>query len=441
MENKKYPMVLVTSINAWRDNTGINTLIDFFKCWDSDKLAQIYTRSALPNTTVCNSFFRISESTVMKSVLKRRLKTGKVVQNQVGAEDNGQNLELEQENEIYAKKKKKFGNVYTFLREIVWKFGKWKTKELDAYIESVNPDVLFMPIYPNVYMGRLQKYIMKKTGKPVISYLADDNYTFKSVPKTPLSLMKRLWLRKYVKYIVKHSEKLFVIAPKQKEEYDRIFGVNSEVLTKGIDFSQYPFEPKAVKAPIKMVYTGKLIIGRWKSLSKIAEELGEINKEGTKIELDIYTTDSLTEEQKIALNRNGCAVKGALTLSEVQQVQKEADVLVFVESLEKRYKNAARLSFSTKITDYLKNGKCIFAIGDKDIAPIDYFNRYDSAIVSTTYDEIKGCLAKIANNPTLVSEYAKKAYECGKSNHEKSKMNELIVNSIIEVYKKGESNE
>lgn len=440
MENKEFPKVLVTSINAWRDNTGINTLIDFFKCWDSDKVAQIYTRAALPKTTVCNKFFRISEPVVMKSVLKRKLKTGGVVENEVSA-SNEDSMNLEEENKLYAKKKSKFSGILSFVRELVWKFGKWKTKELDAFIESVDADVLFMPIYPTVYMGRLQKYVMKKTGKPVVSYLADDNYTFKAVSKNPLSLIHRAWLRKYVRYIVKNSEKLLVIAPKQKEEYDRIFGVNSEVLTKGIDFSQFPYEKKELCDPVKMVYTGKLIIGRWKSLAKIAEALGDINKDGTKIELDIYTTDSLTAEQSKALNRNGCQVKGALTLSEVHQVQKQAAILVFVESLDKKFKNAARLSFSTKITDYLKSGKCIFAIGDKEIAPIDYFNRFDSALTATTYGEIGQRLNEISNNPSIIEEYSIKAYECGKKNHNKAELNELLINSITDACKKGENNE
>ncbi len=86
-----------------------------------------------------------------------------------------------------------------------------------------------------------------------------------------------------------------------------------------------------------MVYTGKLIIGRWKSLAAIADALGKINQDEQKIVLDIYTTDRLDDEQTAALNRNGCCVRGALTLSEVQKVQAEADVLVFVECLEDPY--------------------------------------------------------------------------------------------------------
>ena len=79
-----------------------------------------------------------------------------------------------------------------------------------------------------------------------------------------------------------------VIAPKQKEEYDKTFGKNSVVLTKGIDFTNLEFKPKQVYDPIKMVYTGKLIIGRDRSLSLIADALGEINKNGVYTPLILF---------------------------------------------------------------------------------------------------------------------------------------------------------
>ena len=422
------PKVLVISTNAWRDNTGINTLIEFFKCWDSERLAQIYTKSALPNTSVCKKFFQISENAVMKSVIKRGTVTGKEVYNESGKSDSN---EAKQEQKIYSSYK---GSGVRFIlgimREIVWKLGKWHTKELDEFIESFDADVLYIPVYPTIYMGRIQKYVIKKTGKPVVSYLADDNYTYKSVGKNPISLLHRFFLRKYVRFIVEHSSKLMVIAPKQKEEYDRIFGTDSVVMTKGIDFE--PFVPYELNKPIKMVYTGKLIIGRWNSLAALAEAMGSINSESRKVELDIYTTDTLTQEQSRALNRNGCEVKGALTLNEVKEVQKRADILIFAESLEKKYRYTARLSFSTKITDYLKSGKCIFAIGDKDIAPIDYFNKYDSGVTASAYSEIGQKLSELVSCPELIAEYAKKGYDCGVEHHERSKTDNLLIKTIKE---------
>ena len=428
MDKTTLPKVLVVSTNAWRDNTGINTLIEFFKCWDPDRIAQIYTKSALPQTAVCNSFFRISENAVIKSVLKRNTITGSVVYNEMDSSGHDSQATAE-EQRMYSTYKGKVRALLALCREIVWKFGKWKTAELDHFIDEFDADVLFIPIYPTIYMGRIQKYIMERTQKPVVSYLADDNYTYKSTHKDPLSLLHRCILRKYVKYIVQHSSKLMVIAPKQKEEYDRIFGVDSVVMTKGIDFE--PFEPYQVGKPIKMVYTGKLIIGRWKSLAAIADAFESINRDGMKIALDIYTTDSLTDEQNRLLNRNGCSVKGALTLEQVKTVQKNADILVFVESLEKKFRYTARLSFSTKITDYLRSGKCIFAIGDKEIAPIDYFERYDSAVTATSYDQIGQKLKTLTDNSILIEEYARKAYYCGVEHHERRKMDDILVDTIV----------
>lgn len=417
------PKVLVVGINPWIDNTGINTLINFFECWDSENLAHIYTRDGLPDTKICDKFFRISESKVLKSVLKRKIKTGERVYNTPRAltENNG-----------YKKKMTPFKNV---LREFVWKFGKWKTKELDAFIDDFKPDVLFFPVYSNVYMCRLQNYIAKRTKKPIILYSSDDNYSYKSISKSPFAVLHRWWLRKGEGKLFKRADEIMVISPKQKEEYDNLFKKECIVLTKGVDFDKFPFDPKPVHTPIKMVYTGKLIIGRWKSLSAIADALRKINKDKLCAELDIYTTDTLTEEQNKLLNRNGVSVKGSLSLSEVQKVQSDADVLVFVESLEKKYKNTARLSFSTKITDYLKSGKCIFAIGGDDIAPMDYFTRYDCAVTVNTYEEIEGKLTSLICDTQKISEYGKKAYLVAKENHDKQKINQILIDTITNLKK------
>lgn len=80
--------------------------------------------------------------------------------------------------------------------------------------------------------------------------------------------------------------------------------------------------------------------------------------------------------------------------------------------------------------DYLKSGKCIFAIGDRDIAPIDYFNKYDSAITASTYDEIGQKLEELVSNPGLIAEYAKKGYDCGVKHHERSRMNIVLIHTI-----------
>ena len=53
---------------------------------------------------------------------------------------------------------------------------------------------------------------------------------------------------------------------RQAEDTDKLFGTRSIVLTKGINYEGLKFEEKKVSSPIRMVYTGNLLIGRANSL-------------------------------------------------------------------------------------------------------------------------------------------------------------------------------
>ncbi len=421
---KDYPKVMAVTINAWRDGTGINTLNSLFRCWRNDKICQIYTTSDLPNTSVCKTFFHISENLVLKSVFNRKIKTGEKVKNR--------SVNSTQEDVFYKNMKKRHSPFITLCRELVWLLGKWKTEELDFYIKRQKPDLLFLTLYPNIFMCRLQKYIVKKTNKPAVCYITDDNFSFKSVSKNPLSLLHRIVLRRYIKYLINYSENLLVISPKQKEEYDRIFKRDSVIITKGIDFENIVYEPKKLHSPLKMVYTGKLIIGRGESLAMIADALKRINAGKSLIEFDIYSQNTPTEDLRRRMMSGGAHFRGTVSQSEVLKIQDEADILVFAESLESKYKNSARLSFSTKITDYMKQGKCIFAVGSRDIAPIDYFIRNGCALVSSSKSEITDNLIKIAEDPSIIYDYGEKAFNSALKNHNKADMDKKFIKILTD---------
>ena len=91
---------------------------------------------------------------------------------------------------------------------------------------------------------------------------------------------------------------------------------------------------------------------------------------------------------------------------------------------------AARLSFSTKITDYLSNSKCVLAIGKEDIAPMDYFIRNDSAITATDETQLEEKLRYILDNPQVIEEYGKKAFDCAKRNHDKEVIDKRFIQTI-----------
>ncbi len=437
--SEKLPKILVVTINAWKDNTGINTLINFFKHWDSDKVSQIYTRSEMPSTSVCNEFFQISENAVIKSVFKRNVKTGRRVNNVVYDDSVSA---ADDDNSIAEKKKYSFfrkhrSEIFEFAREMMWRLGKWKTKELDEFLDNCDADILFIPVYAYAYMGNLQNYVIKRLNKPVVTYIADDVYFYKQIKGNPMFYINRFFQRRAVKKIMEHNKKLFVIAPKLKEVFDKEFSTDCSLLAKGINFENFPYEEKETNTPIRLVYTGKTNIGRWKSLSMIAKAIEEINVNEQKMELLIYTKDELTDKISKALNIDGASrVMGGISMDEVMQVQRDADIVVFAECLERKYKDIAWLSFSTKLTDYMSNGKCIFAVGADDIAPIEYLRENDCALAACSENEIYNTLKKISETPELIKKYAKSAYDCGVKNHSEEVVADTFKNEILKVYEK-----
>lgn len=419
------PKVLAISLSTWRSDSGIHTQTDLFKFWNADKVAQIYAKSDLPNTPVCNTFFQISENEIIHSVIN-----GKPVGKRVYNGEEADKKAVEAEKNLYSKAHKKKSWLMTVMREIVWSLGKWKTNELDKFVKDFDADVYFVPIYPVVYTAKIQQYILKKFPKPYVCYLADDNYSYMSCGKNVFAYIHRFMLRRVVKNLAQNCDEMFTITKTEAKDTDKLFGTHSVVLTKGIDYSNLEFKEIKPGKPIKMVYTGNLLIGRANSLAEISKALKDINKDGEVATLDIYSPTVLDDKTMGYLNSNGCHYKGAVPKEEVAKIQKDADIVVFAESLEKAHRYDARLSFSTKLTDYFASGKCIFAIGDKEIAPIEYLTENDSAIIATEYNEIEPKLKDLLGSPEKISEYGRKAFDCGKRNHEESNVKKTFIDTI-----------
>ena len=428
--DQQLPKVLAVCINAWRTDATAHTLMNIFSCWKPERLSMLYTRSDMPYTNVCDRFFQISENDVLRSVFKPWVKTGREVYNT----EKMSSSEVAKEHARYAKAHKRHSMFLSLCRETVWWLGHWKSKEMRNFIDEVNPDLIFVPVYPVVYMGWIQRYVIRRTNKPFVCYMADDNYSYSSC-KGILSYFHRFLLRQQVRWLSTHCKEMFVIVDKEKEETDRLFNTNSVILTKGIDFRTKPFSKKTVNAPIKFVYTGSLIIGRSSTLASLADAINSININGIKATLDIYSADQVEPSLEARLNKGGSKLRGFIPRDKVNEVQREADVVVFAEALHGKDANIARLSFSTKITDYLSNGKCVLAIGKQSIAPIDYFVRNDSALVASTEGEIYSQVQRIIDSPDLITEYAEKAYMCAKKNHDKEMMDRRFVDTMISASK------
>ncbi|WP_455436893.1 hypothetical protein [Hungatella hathewayi] len=438
MEKKKYPKVIVTGIDAWRSDVGANTLPNFFSSWNPDQLVVVYTKSELPETRLCNSFFQISENEVLHAAIHPGKKCGKPVRNVSPEKSDAQREEAIAKEVIEERKRYDFfrnhrWSLIYLAREILWNFGSWKSEEFDEFLKQVDADVIFFPIYPYVYMNKIQSYIAKKTGLRGVAYIADDNYSYKPEWYNPLFIIRRFFLRKSIEEVMKYCDELLVILPMLKKEYVKQFNVPIKVLTKGIDVEKCSFTNSSRKFPLKMVYTGNLFIGRDKSIIKVIKAIDRINHENgeTLIQLDIYSHIHLSKKLISKLNIKGSSsFKGAVPISKVENIQNMADIVLFVEGIDCFNRNKARLSFSTKLTDYFKSGKCIFAVGKTNIAPIDYLLNNNAAIIASSEQAIYLQLKKILARPELIDKYGKAAYTLGIKKHSDRVMKNTLYSSL-----------
>ncbi len=433
--NQFLPKVLILSRGVWDDTDGTSsTLTNLFQEYDPNKLAQIYIETIAPNTKCCHKFFQISEFSLVHKLYKWRTKTGHAIDTN---QENDKPLDSKIAKQEVATMNYVRGHRtiwFTIAREILWSFRGWKTKELKQFIKDFDPDVVWINGATEPFLCNLYYFVLQIAHTHSVVYMQDDNYSYQS--KNLLYRLFKQYHRKTIKRVVDQCDRMFVISPKMKREYDEIFNKNSILLTKGIDIDKLSSSNLYVHKPVKMVYMGNIIYGRIYSLLAIADALKRLNSEETMVQLDIYTPNSISSDIKdYLLNIENVFIKPPVKYDEVQQIISEHDVVVFVESFEPKYCKVARLSFSTKITDYLSSGKCIFAVGPKDIAPIEYFLEEDAAIVASTQDEIQEKMFMLTD-PSLIESYAVKARKCACNNHNKDKMVKMLYEELVSLNSK-----
>lgn len=225
----------------------------------------------------------------------------------------------------------------------------------------------------------------------------------------------------------------------QAQEYADEYGVRTSTLFKCGDFTDH-IDTKRIEKPIKIVYAGRLYCNRWKSLVQIGEALKEINCETVKIVLDVYTQDKLTASQKKALSEDKFIyLKGSVSPTELKGIYREADIALHIESLDRRNKLLTRVSFSTKIIDLMNSTCAIMAICWSEHAGYKYLKANDSALCISSYNEILPTLQNLAENPEQIQLYADKAYNCGKRNHSREKIQDQIKSVFTEIINKSKS--
>ena len=422
--------ILFISMSPIQKGVSIgNTFLNVFEDFPDVQFFSVYTKNGYPDSSIERAF-QITD----KQLLKRLLHRTKTVGRTVPERDGQENAPAEDKMVTFARKKRYIPMFWA--QSLLWLPPYWKSEALHTFLDEVQPDLLFTILSDSVPLNKLIWHIQGYLQKPLVVYAWDNNYTLQLGLTSPLVFLNRCINRHYMRKTVQKAEQLYVISEIQKQDYEKAFGVSCKILTKSADFSGEPPVKTQYNSPLQLVFTGNIGTNRWKSLAIIAEALEQINQNGVRAQLRIYTATPLTAKMEKALKKGDSSfIMGSVPANEVPKIQEEADILVHVEALDLKNRLAVRQSFSTKLVDYFKAARPILAVGLREVASIDHLIRDDCALTGETVEEVRSALESVLENRGKLDELSKKAYACGKRNHNTVTMHQMLQTDLERIVK------
>ena len=424
--------ILIISYEVWRDNTnGGNVLTNIFSKMDAE-FAQIYCTPGTPQNDLCKKYYQITDNMIIKNIFR-----GYRVGYQFSSDDYLESCTDMDTNPNMANgrwynkiKKYRLSSFYA-LEEIMWKFAKVYDQSLKNFIDDFSPDIIFAPCYGKHMMLRLTRFIAKYTGKPIVSYISDDNYSLRQAHISPVYWANRLILRYNLRKTFPYYSLVYTMTDEQKLECEIAFGANMKILRKSMDCKNDI--RNEINTPIKLIFAGGIYCGRWKTLMQIARAVKLIN-EGSgclRMELHIYTQNSVTKTQNRILNdKINSYIHPSVSQEEMWRKYADSDIALHVESFDIVNRLKTRLSFSTKIVDCLASGCAVMAVAWKEHSGLTYLKKEDAAICIDNLKSIYSVLSNICNDHSLLYKYKLKAHDCLSRNHNEKITHDMIYNDF-----------
>jgi len=428
----KKTKILLISINAWTEDisTG-NTFSNFFSGWNKKNIAQIYCREEMPKNDICEKYYRMSESQII-----RYFKTKKPIGKSFKLNSNIEVKKTEnKEKQIYKSARKVRLTLFVMLRDFLWRIAPWKNDSLKKFLDEFQPDVIYMHSHRALYMHMLFAYIAKYTGAKCILFVGDDMAGYKKFMISPLAWIYQILIRRRVKKTVSLCSLRYAISQKLQKEYSKIFKTEFKLLRKGGEFSD-DFKPKTeVSSPISLIYAGNMFFKRYNILAEIKKAMAILNQNQVEFVMNIYTGNHLTEKIKKSLSNPNVFIHQPVSIEELKKKYQQSDLALHVESFAVKPRLNLRLSFSTKILDCIQGGNAILAIGPKENAGIEYLKNEAVAIIVNSKDDIMSTLVRILSDPKIILKYSKKVHALGIKNHKIEVVRQGLYSDIDQILK------
>ncbi len=398
-DEDRLPRVAVVSANPICDHQSNGMFMrSLFLGWPRDRLAQVYFPTAvvhLPDATVCGQYRLIHLSGRVRCMGGAEASGAASAQKTPHGGLRGSRPWLRRTVARVTRQRW----LMHWLRPGVelWRAHSRLAPILERELRQLRPDVVYA-LLGNYCLTKITYLACKRLGIPLFVHVTDDFVT-SLYGETPFASRFQAVSERWFRRAVGHADGLAAISPVMAEEYGRRYGKQWSWFTTLIDAGAYDPSPRPADGTIRLVYAGNLELDRWRSLRDLAAAIQTLrDDEGIDARLDIYSPPEQIDAYRDALHAPPVTnFRGWLSPERLPRVFHEADVLVHAEGFDPAVADYTRLSFSTKLSQYMMAGRSILMFGPYDVGSARMIRTADGGVTIGCADPtaVQGALRRL----------------------------------------------
>lgn len=415
-----HPRVLVICTDSLNDRSGTGIVFSgLLRGWPSHALAQIHGDASGPDPEICKLHRRMSVENVpldqaFRNILGRRrvLELGDPFQTSWSAD-----LERPADRASASRVR---------LRTLLSAWADCAPYYLNAdflsWLRAFSPEVIFTNL-GSIRQIRLAQQISMKAGAPIVPFFNDD-WPRTYLKGDVLKAIPRWLLDRNLKQLMRKAPVGCAASDTMAKEYGERYGIPFEPFMYCVDAP--PVQPPQPDGDvIRFCYVGGLHLDRWRSLVEVGQCLGELP--GMRAELLVYAPQKDLERYGPKMSGTGAIrLMGTLPAEAVAQCLVKNHVLVHVESFHPAMRLYTRLSFSTKLPQYLAAGRPVLAYGPEEVASCQYVRETGCGLVvgQQQRELLVDALRRLTSQPATRQEMGERAWRTARVKHESGAMRE-----------------